>query len=317
MYCVVTDRLYYSTTPVAGAISWTNAGSGSIQVEQEDGGGTIQGLAKVPGYLLIFKQHSLKRWNFDSSFPEDLVNIGTQSARSIVYGKGICFFFYGPKGFYATKGGYPEKISKPIQRIVDAISSSFYTSINGWCDNEHVYWSVGDITVDFGTGYTETHNNVVLRFSVDTQEWAVLKYAHEFRAMTKYVSSNNILTIAGNTDGHVLQLNSGTSDYGTVPIVYIAQSPELDFGRRERLKTITDKIIVHALNASAAILQVRMNYGQWRNVGTVKGLVTEVQVKESLRANVFEFRLTNSTTGLACKLRGLDFPSVDIHESVA
>jgi hypothetical protein len=125
------------------------------------------------------------------------------------------------------------------------------------------------------------------------------------------------LTIAGNTDGHVLQLNSGTSDYGTVPIVYIAQSPELDFGRRERLKTITDKIIVHALNASAAILQVRMNYGQWRNVGTVKGLVTEVQVKESLRANVFEFRLTNSTTGLACKLRGLDFPSVDIHESVA
>ena len=87
MYCAVTDRIYYTTapsSPSAGTVSWTAAGSGSIQAEQEDGGGTLQALNKVPGYLMIYKQRSLKRWNFDSTFPEDLINIGTQSHKNIV-----------------------------------------------------------------------------------------------------------------------------------------------------------------------------------------------------------------------------------------
>lgn len=313
VYCTVTDQLYFTSTPSAGAVSWTAAGSGSIQIEREDGGGTIQGLGKVPGYLMILKQHSLKRWDANSTFPEDLINIGTSSAESIVYGQSTLFFFYGPKGFYATKGGYPLRISRPIQRIIDAISPTFYSKVNGWCDNEHVYWSIGNITVDFGTGYTESHNNVVVRYTLESQEWAVLKYAHQSQAMTKYVSGNSILLINGDDNGQVLQLNSGYSDYGGIGISYILQSGEIDFGFRERMKSVMQKIIVHSYNSDSAILQVRKNCtGRWDNVGVVKGLVSEVQVQKPLSANVFEFRIINTITGHPARLRGLDFPKVDV-----
>lgn len=308
------DRLSFTGTPSSGSVSWSATGSGTITIEQEDGGGTLTSLAKVPGYLLIFKQRSLKRWNGDSTFPDDLVNIGTQSHESVVYGRGNVFFFYGPKGFYRTNGGFPVRISRPIQYIVDAISSSYYENVSGWCDNEHVYWSIGDIDIDFGYGLVETHNNVVVRYTIDTDQWTVYKYAHEFRAWTQYISGSDVLIAAGDTDGQVLQINTGTSDYSGKSIFYILQSPELDFGMREKRKTISDRVIVHAYPAQGAELQVRLNYGKWEMIGRIGGLVSEVFIKP-LTANVFEFRLVNASTGVAAKLRGLDFVAVDVHGS--
>lgn len=311
VYSAVTDRLYYTNTPSGGVVSWSASGSGSLQVEQEDGGGTIQGLNKVPGYLLIYKQRSLKRWNFDSSFPEDLVNLGTQSHKSIVRARGKNYFFYGPNGFYETQGGYPKRISRPVQRIIEGIASSFYSRVNGWNDDDNIYWSIGDITVDFDRGYTETYNNVVLRYTIDTQQWAPLQYAHEFRALGQYISGNDTLIIGGDIDGQVLQLNTGNTDYDGQAINYILQSPEFDFKSREKRKTISEKIYVHSDNTYGAELQSRLDYGNWKSVGKIKDLVTDVQI-QPLTAKVFEFRLVDSTTGDQVKLRGLDFPTVDI-----
>jgi len=314
LYCAVTDRLYYTNVATAGAVSWTASGSGSLQVEQEDGGGTLQALNKVPGYLLIYKQRSLKRWNFDSTFPEDLVNIGTQSHKSVVRARGKNYFFYGPNGFYETAGSYPKLISRPVQRIVEGISSSFYSSVNGWSDNDHIYWSIGDIIVDFDRGYTESYSNVVLRFTIDSQQWAPLQYANEFRALNQYISGNDTLIVGGDTNGQVLQLNTGNSDYGSVPIKYILQSPEFDFKNREYFKTINEKIFVHSDRTNGAEIQARLDYGLWESFGTLKDIVTEVFIKKSLRAHVFEFRLVDSISGEQIKLRGLDLPNIDVEE---
>ena len=314
VYCAVTDRLYYTNTPTSGAVSWSASGSGSLQVEQEDGGGTLQALNKVPGYLMIYKQRSLKRWNFDSTFPEDLVNIGTQSHKSVVRARGKNYFFYGPNGFYETAGGYPKRISRPVQRIVDAIASSFYSSVNGWSDNENIFWSIGDITINWDRGFTETYNNVVLRYTIDTEQWAPLQYAHEFRALNQYISGNDTLTVGGDTDGQVLQLNTGNSDYNGVAIKYLLQSPEFDFKFREKKKTIFEKIYCHSDGTSGALLQVRLDYGEWKSIGSLKDVVSEVFISP-LKANVFEFRLVDSITGEQVKLRGMDFPNVDVHET--
>ena len=314
VYCAVTDRIYYTNTPTSGAVSWSASGSGSIQIEQEDGGGTLQALNKVPGYLMLYKQRSLKRWNFDSTFPEDLVNIGTQSHKSVVRARGKNYFFYGPNGFYETAGGYPKRISRPVQRIVDAIASSFYASVNGWSDNENIYWSIGDITINWDRGFTETYNNVVLRFTIDTEQWAPLQYTHEFRALNQYISGNDTLIVGGDTDGQVLQLNTGNSDYNGVAIKYLLQSPEFDFKFREKKKTIFEKIYVHSDITSGAQLQCRLDYGNWVQIGSLKDVVSEIFIP-SIKANVFEFRLVDSITGEQVKLRGMDFPSVEIHET--
>ena len=311
LYCSVNDRIYYTNTPTGGQVSWSAAGSGSLQAEQEDGGGTIQALSKVPGYLLIFKQRSLKRWNFDSTFPEDLVNIGTQSAESVLRARGRCFFFYGPNGFYETNGTYPKLISRPIQRIIDGIPASAYDGINGWSDNDNLYWSVGSVTVDFDRGYTETYTNVVVRYHVDTQQWAVLRYAHGLKRMHQYISSSSVLIAVGDDAGRVLQLNSGTTDYDGNAITYILQSPEFDFKARQVKKTLSEKIYVHSDGTRGALLQARLDYGEWAQIGSLKDIVTEVQIKP-MTAHVFEFRIVDSITGAKVKLRGMDFPNVDI-----
>ncbi len=311
IYMATTDRLYYTTTPSASICSWTTAGSGSLQVEQEDGGGTMQGLSKVPGYLMIYKQRSLKRWNFDSTFPEDLINIGTQSNESIIRARGKNYFFYGPHGFYETQGSYPQLISRPIQRIVESIPSSFYANVNGWSDNDHIYWSVGDITVDFDRGYTESYANVVLKYHIDTQQWAPFSYPHEFRFMHQYIQSDSSVTIiGGDTGGNVLQINSGNTDNGTA-IRYILQSPEMAFGAREFYKMISEKVYVHSDRTEGAQLQVRLDYGIWQSIGSLKDIVTEVQI-QPLKARIYEWRLVDSITGEQVKLRGIDFPNVNV-----
>jgi len=311
LYCAVADRIYYTNTPTSGSVSWSATGSGSIQVEQEDGGGTIKSLSKVPGYLMILKERSLKRWNFSSTFPEDLVNIGTQSHESVLRARGRIFFFYGPNGFYESAGDYPKLISRPIQRIVDGIASSSYSDVNGWSDNDNLYWSVGTVTVDFDRGYSETYTNAVVRYSIDTQQWAVLRYAHLFKQMHQYVSSGLALIVGGDDTGQVLQLNTGTSDYSGNAISYILQSPEFDFKARGRLKTVSEKIFVHSDLTSGAILQARLDYGEWKHIGFLRDIVTEAQIKP-LTAHVFEFRIVDSITGAAVKLRGMDFPNVDV-----
>lgn len=313
MYAVVTDRLYYTNTPTGGAVSWSDSGSGSLQVEQEDGGGTIKALNKVPGYLLIYKQRSLKRWNFDSSFPEDLINIGTQSHKSVVRARGRNYFFYGPNGFYETAGSYPKLISRPVQRIVEGISSSFYSSVNGWSDNNDIYWSIGDVTVDFDRGFTETYNNVVLRYTIDTQQWAPLKYAHKFRALHQFIDGTEVKIVGGDSDGQVLQLNTGNTDYNGQAITYILQSPEFDFNFRERRKTISEKIYVHSDGTEGSLLMARLDYGDWKAIGSIKDIVTSVSISP-LTARVFEFRIVESHAGSIIKIRGLDFPNVNILE---
>ena len=314
VYCAVTDRIYYTNTPTSGAVSWSASGSGSLQVEQEDGGGTIQALNKVPGYLMIYKQRSLKRWNFDSSFPEDLINIGTQSHESVVRARGKNYFFYGPNGFYETSGGYPKLISRPIQRVVEGIASSFYDDVNGWSDNENIYWSVGTVTMNFDRGFTETYTNVVLRFHIDTQQWAPLRYAHNFRQLHQYISGDDTLLVGGDANGQVLQLNTGNTDYNGQAITYLLQSPEFDFKSREKRKTISEKIYVHSDRTFGAELQARLNYGDWQSIGYLRDIVSEVFIK-AMTAKVFEFRITDSITGEQVKLRGMDFPTVDVLEN--
>ena len=316
VYAAVTDRLYYTSTPSGGTVSWTATGSGSIQIEQEDGGGTITATAKVPGYLLIFKERSLKRWNFNSAFPDDLVSLGTQSQESVVMARGKCFFFYGPKGFYITQGSYPERISRPIQDFIDAIPSSYYAEVSGGSDEEHVYWSIGDITINLGNGYTESHNNVVLRYTIDTLAWAAYKYADEFKAFSRFIDGTAVKLVAGNDDGEVLELNTGNTDYNGVPITYILQSDEIDFGRRERMKTISGRIIVHSFGAEGGIVQCNIDSKGWNDIGSIKGQVTEVQLSPLL-GHYFEFRLIDRIIGGQVKIIGLDFPggTVEIHDS--
>lgn len=314
------DTIQYSSVPVDGAISWT-VGNGSVTLEQEDGGGGITGFGKVPGYLLIFKHRAMKRWNFQSAFPESLVNIGTPSQESVITAAGICGFFSASSvdavGFYITNGGRPEPIShlvaKNIRKWVDAIPSSYYANVSGIGTETHFYWSIGDVTVD-GVAYT----NVVLRWSVKTGEWCVYTLPSELRVFSLYTSSNQNLIVAGDDDGNIIQLEkAGTFvDYESSPINWKIQTHQEKFQYNQK-KTISERMIINSRNAKGARVAMIAD-GKNDNpirLGEITADVADVKIKAPVTANYIEFVVEGNQTGNRAVIKEIEVPNISVADN--
>ena len=315
------DTLYYSSIPTAGAVSWTS-GNGSVEIEPEDGGGGLKGFGKVPGYLLIFKERSMKRWNFVSAFPESLVNIGTPSQESVINAHGLCAFFSATdetsKGFYVTAGDRPVPIShdriRSIRKWVDAISASNYDDIAGWATDSHFAWSVGDLTVD-----GVTYSNVVLRWNRVLDQWTARSYPSQFSFFTRYVNgSSEAVIVGGDDDGTIIQLDkSGTyTDYdsGTatsIPIHWEARLQDEDFGFNQ-MKELENGVILDGENFESSRLQVFLDDDGQKNLGGIKGRTGKVSLTEPLKATHYGFSIKGTNSGSRAKVRELEIPYVNV-----
>ena len=294
------DRLYYSTTPSNYVINWSGEGSGYIDIEPFEGQGNITALAKVPGYILIFKDRSLKRWNGRSTYPDDLCKLGTPSQESVVLGKRTVFYFSsGYKesiGFYETNGEDAVKISRPIQEIVDAISSGSYDDVAGFSDGEIVIWSIGDITYD-GTAYS----NACVLYHIDSKTWSLLTFPSEFKVFHSYVSGTDLKIVGGNDDGEVIEVfddDETTDDItGTLnaAISYTIQYYPMDFGVRSLIKEIT-KIIPHFDNLTSVVCAYKIDkHGDYTTFGTTSSEY-ESEITGRFAGHAFEFKFTGSTS---------------------
>lgn len=315
------DRLYYSSLPVSGAVAWAAAsGGGNVDIEPEDGGGGITGLGKVPGYTLIFKERSLHRFNFDSAFPESLINIGTPSHESIVNTAGICAFFSASsetaKGFYITDGGQPVPISHDtvngIKKFIDAIPQSYESSVSGIGNGRHIFWSIGDVTVD-----GRTFSNVVLKYSIWTKQWTMRTYPSEFKVFATYVSSSKNVLIGGDDDGQAIQLDvaSTYTDYpSTTPIQWEIRTQKDKFGFNQ-IKEISDKIIVDSVGANGALVKLEadpdLNFVQ-SNTGEITKPITDIKINKSIKGNHFFVTIQGNQTGGRATIKEIELPSIDV-----
>lgn len=292
------DRLYFSSLPITGAVSWTDDTAGYIDISPEDGSGSIVGLSKVPGYLLIFKERTIKRWNGQSTFPEDLINIGTTSQEAIVFARQTVFF-WNSRGIFETNGGYPRKISRRIEDIVNAVSSSH--SVSGWSDKDNVYFSVGDITLD-----GLTIKNCVVAYNIDTQTWALFSFPQDFRKWHTYVSSGEHL-IAGDTTGKVWKVFDGTAD-GTANIEWLLQYQTQEFGHRARYKDLS-KIILLTDAINSGTVSIRSEAEDFQPFGTFDQNISVICGHK--RGRYFDFRLFGS--GRGGEIIGLEIPDSAIN----
>lgn len=311
------DRLYYSSVTTAGSVSWT-VGNGYIDIEPYHGQGAITGLTKVPGYVLIFKERSLKRWNGSSTFPDDLSNIGSPSQESIVFGKTTAFYFSNSFkesiGFYETNGETTRKISRPIQDIVDAISSSNYTSVAGFSDGEIIMWSIGDIIYD-----VKSYSNVVVLYHIDTKTWAVLGFPTKFTVFTPYIDGTTLKIIAGNDDGEIIEVLSGVNDNITgkldTSIIYAIQYHPMDFGMRGNMKELSS-LVPYTKNGEDTQVLCRIDEkNDFKEVGFVDDEF-ESELSEVLKGHTFEFKLTGERKGGLLQILGMDIVNPEIEESI-
>jgi len=297
------DRLYFSSTPNAGVVSWT-VGNGYIDIEPEEGSGGITALNKVPGYLLIFKERSLKRWDGSSTYPESLITIGTPSQEAVIQTKQSCYYF-NKRGIFETTGGYPRKISRRIQEVIDAIPASYYSSVSGWGDGERLFFSIGDITWrDLAL------TNVVIMYNIDSQNWTVLTFPTEFKRWSNYIDANgDEIIMAGDDDGNVWQVFNVDAQSD---IDWMIQYQVQEFGSRGRTKKMA-KIVPFTENVRNGRVTIRANEkGEFQPFGKNPTINTEVQeIIGDVSGRYFEIRLQGR--GRRAEIVGVDFPEIDVN----
>lgn len=314
------SRVYYSTLFDGSTITW--AGD-YIDIEPEDQGGRMTAFAKVPGYILFFKERSMHRWNFSSAFPETLVQIGTPSQESVVQSGGLVFFYSNSdddaRGFYVTNGGRPQCISKDttrtIKKFVDAIATANEANIAGGSTDRIVWWSVGDLTVD-----GETYNNVVFRYNRILNQWSIRTYPTEFKVFASYLVSGVNTRIGGDDDGNILKFDaSGVYTDNGSDINWMLRTHNENFGTN-RLKTLSDKIIVRGKNLEGMITNVIPDEDLTRRVTLTKNnwlrkILSFLKVGDVIKGTTIATELKGSQTGNQAHIKEIEIVGLDIADN--
>ena len=296
------SRLYFSSViDLQGSITFTPR-EDYVDINPGDGeGGT--GLKRYSLELLCFKPNYIYRFRTSGTDPDPLIKIGTRSNESIVEGKkGL--YFHHDSGIYKYTGGYPEEISRAISDFITAIPYSQYDDIIGWSDPDHIYWSVGNLTIP-EIGETKVWKNVVLRYTESSQLWTIYSYANDIRAAITYNSGTALSRIVGTDNGIVATHNSGTTDLGE-PINYMIRTRYYDFGHSINTKVIM-QIASLAEKAQGAVLmyQIDDDYTRWRTIGQQTNFSTLYE-DQSIQFNRIAFQFTGNSRQEAPKIRTIE-----------
>lgn len=293
------DKLYYSD--VVSTSNTISGGSSFIQISPADGE-KMRGLKRTSRALLVFKENHIYRvFNINSTDPDPSINRGTYSQESIIESKSGIHYHHS-SGFYDfVFDGEQKEISRPINDIVQAIPRSYYENVSGWADDDHLYWSIGDITLG-GVSFA----NVVCVRTLSTENWSVYSYGSEIRSAGIYDNGASLIQLVGDDVGNVLQFNTGTSDNGTA-IRYDLQTHWLYLSElRSSRKSFTDIATLHE-NASGGNLTYQLDVdppNKWRPIGT---LTKDLAQTDTLNAKDFyriRFRFYGSSSGSPFTFRG-------------
>lgn len=313
------SRLHYSGLFNGSECAWTGE---YVDIEAEDAGGAITALSKVPGYILIFKERSLHRWNFSSAFPESLVQVGTPSQESVVMSGGLVFFYSNSsddaRGFYVTNGGRPQCISqdttRTVKRFIDAIASANEADICATATDRTVMWSVGNLTVD-----GETYTNVVFKYNRILNQWSIRTYPTRHMVYANYIVSSVNTRVAGDNDGTVYRID--------VPSTYADNGTKIDWKMRtqndtfgtNRLKTILKNVYVRGENLNGMKVNILPDGDYTRLKGLVgkwvRKILSLISVDSSVSGTTLAIEVSGSTTAARAVIKEIEIPAIDAVES--
>jgi hypothetical protein len=256
-----TDKVYYSD--IVSSAQTLSGGTDFIQISPQDGE-SITGLKRHSRALLVFKQnHIYKIYSTTSADPDPAIFRGTYSQESIVEAKdGI--YYHHPTGFYKfVFDGEQQEISRPIIDVVEAVLRTNYEHINGWSDSDHVYWSIGDITLK-----EKSYTNVVCRYTISTQVWTLYSYPTQIKNFALYDNGTLLRIVVGDESGNVFIFDSGTTDNGT-PIFSHLETHPLYFSQiKTKEKQISEISAIHQ-NSMGYIISRQNDDGNVEKIGSI------------------------------------------------
>lgn len=305
-YMTNSSRIFYSSViSLNGIITWDPTND---WVDLNPGDGQfITAIRRYADQLIVFKEDFLYRFTTTSTEADAFVQIGTKYPESVIEGNRGLYFYHENDGIYRYTGGYPVKISSPIQDIIDAIPlTSFYEFPNkfSWKDNDHIYWAVGNITVT-ENGLSETIKNVVLRYTESSDIWTVYSLAQTIRGASQYKRSNTSRVFFSDRNSSTFyQDSTSKSDLGE-PIKFRLRTSWLDWGSPGFVKIITT---MTAICDKAQLMELQYQIddeSKWTTLGQLKGMINHFQNK-NIRFHRIRFRVIGITRYESARFIGID-----------
>ena len=182
-------RVYFSSVPAAGAITWTPA-SDFFEVDYSE---EITGIAENWDILVVFTENSA--YKYDQSQRKKVWDLGCSNHRTIKTHKQSMFFCNRDGAWESVGGGYPQNISgEMIDFFRAGTPTSFFAEL---IDEEYIVY-VGNVTVD-GFAYT----NCELIFNIPTRLWRWRENTDQMTIFAKYLNGGVARRYMGDTDGNV------------------------------------------------------------------------------------------------------------------
>lgn len=271
------SRLWFSTViDNNGNITWDTTNN-YVDINPGDGE-DVSGLKRYALELLFFKPNYIYRFKTSGTDPDPLIKIGTRSNESIVEGK-RGMYFHHDTGFYQYTGGYPTELSRPIIDFVKAIPYSQYANIVGWNDIDHIYWSIGNVTMPETYGNL-TIKNCVVRYTESSGVWTVYSYASDVRRGMTFNNGTTLTRLVGLDNGVVATQDSGNTDLGE-PIKYRMKTKWYDFGEIAQRKILQEIVGVCEKAQASEIAYEVDDDPTIRTIGELKKLFNYFPVRSS------------------------------------
>ena len=293
--------LFSSVISTAGVITFSPT-LDFVDINPGDGE-NITALKRYATELEVFKPNYLYRFRTSGTDPDPLIKIGTRSQEAVVEGsRGL--YFPHDSGFYRyTEGGYPEIISRSISDIFSAIPFTQLDDIIGWTDPDHLYWSVGNLTIT-ESGLSETIKNVVLRYTESSDLWTVYSYPWDIRRAITYTTGSQQSRIAALDNGVVTTLNSGVMDMGE-PIKYYLRTKWENWGTEGLQKVIQEILVMMEKSQGAEIFYQTDENPEWNQIGQMTKMVNMFD-KLNITFHRIRFKVSGVTRYESTVFRGID-----------
>ena len=298
-------RVYYSTVPAAGAITWTTA-SNFFDVDYDE---EITGIGVNWDRLMIFTEYSAYMVTGVSPLVRKKIwDRGCADHRTIK-NHGSMMIWADMDGVWVSQGG-----GDPVNiagRVIDFIKFSNMTNSFSEIVDEEYHLYIGGVTVN---GITYANCTVIL--NIPTMTWRVHEYFDAMSIFAKFYSSGQDFLYMGATDGEVHRLGKYTDSTilttdDTTPIHSWFQTGAMDFGVPAERK-ILNKMFAYADRAQGLMLKSRVvdannqAVTEWKPLGELVKYINEFYINPD-KANFIQIEGVENGSNQYWSLFGFSF----------
>lgn len=290
-------RVYYSSVPSAGAITWTQA----TDFFDVDYSNEITGMGMNWDLLILFTKRHAFYYNQNSK--KHLWAVGCDNHRTIKT-QGLYMFFANRDGVWLSQnGGEPQNIAG---NVIDFIRNGTPTTFFAEITDEEYHLYVGTVTVN-GVAYT----NTLLTFNVASASWRWRELAHNLTILARYDDAGDDRLYMGDTAGNVWNKTkytdatliysdgdvAGTAGSNIFASFETRMDPMDDPRVLKRVKAVT----VYAERAQNAHIQMRSVDNNTRGVikykplGTLNKYINHFEGLDT-NFNLLQFQVTEFST---------------------